>query len=84
MVLAGIQWMDEHPDAEPKFTGYRDVFGVILEDNDDACALTQVIIDAARDHGGATGAQHHASIQHVMAYRRLGWERYCAELRARE
>lgn len=82
MVLAGIAWMDAHPDSDPKFHGFRDVYGVILEDNEDARGLAEAVIAAAK--GEATGAQHHACIGHVLAYRRLGWDRYCARLRERE
>lgn len=83
MVLAGIRWIDEHPGAEPAYHGYRDVYGVVLEDNEDAQGLTQAIIDAARGRGGATGAMHHACVAHCMHYLRVGWERYCGDLRER-
>lgn len=84
MVLAGIQWIDEHPNADPQFAGYKGVFGIIEETNDDAKALTAAIMDARCMMDGkeircgdeCTGAMHHASINHVMNYKRIGWDEY--------
>jgi hypothetical protein len=81
MVLAGLAWFDAHPTADPKFHGFTGIFGIIQEDNEDAKALTQVVIDAAGGGGGATGAMHQATIGHILAARRLGWDAYCAEMR---
>lgn len=85
MVLAGIQWIDEHPEADPLFHGFRGVYGIVMEDNDDAKALTKAIMDApvTMDDGSvtrageeATGAMHQAAVGNVLAYKRLGWEQY--------
>lgn len=82
MVLAGIKWIDEHPDADPHFRGYKNIYGIINEENDDAKALTAAILVPV--DGDCTGAMHQASIGHVLAYKRLGWDAYCKELRERE
>lgn len=82
MVLAGIKWIDEHPEADPHFTGYKNIYGIINEDNDDAKALTQAVIDAAG--GDCTGAMHQASIGHVLAYKKFGWDEYRKQLIERE
>src|SRR5262245_51897809 len=82
MVFAGMKWLDEHRDATPRFHGSSQIYGVILEDNDDAKALTKAIFDAAE--GEATGAMHHAAVLHCLAYKRLGWDEYCRQLRERE
>lgn len=93
MVLAGIAWFDAHPDADPTFQGFKNVFGLITESNEDAKALEQAIMDAevVMDDGRvtkvreeATGAMYHAAVRHCLAYRRLGWDEYCRQLRARE
>lgn len=90
MVLAGIQWLDGHPDADPQFHGYRGVYGLIQEDNEDAKALTAAIMDApvpgvqARAGDDCTGAMHQAAVSHCLAYKRLGWDEYCRQLRDRE
>jgi len=82
MVLAGLKWLEENPDADPKFQGYKNVFGLILDDNDDAKALTKVMLAACKE--GATGAMHHASVSHVMFISKNGWEEYCKKMRERE
>ena len=82
MALAGMQWFDEHPDADPKFHGYRGITGVISEDNDDAKALTDAIMAASG--GDCTGAMHQACVSHALAYKRLGWDGYRAEMLKRE
>jgi len=83
MVLAGIQWIDEHPDGDPQFHGYNGVYGLIMEDNEDAKSLTRAIMDApvkmedgtvTRAGKEATGAMHQAAVGNVLAYKRLGWE----------
>lgn len=94
MVLAGIAWVDEHPDAEILFKGYEGIFGVVSEENEHAKALTEAMMDAPVYFDGkllqehvrddATGAMHHASVSHVLAYKRLGWDEYSRQLRERE
>jgi len=90
MVLAGIAWLDAHPSSDPTFRGFKNVYGIAMEDNEDAQALTAAIMDApvpgvqARAGDGCTGAMHHAAVQHCLAYKRLGWDEYCKQLRERE
>lgn len=74
MVVAGLEWLDAHPNADPKFHGYKDVFGLIAEDNEDAKALSEAVIDASgRD---CTGAMHQQAIQHILWIRKNGWDKY--------
>lgn len=90
MVIAGIAYIDEHPDAEFKFHGYKDVYGIAVEDNDDAKALTKAMMDApvildgkqiqVRAGDDCTGAMHHAAVGHCCAYKRLGWDEYRKQL----
>lgn len=82
MLAAGIEWLDAHPDADPQFKGMRGVYGIINEENDDAKALSAAVIAAA--NGDCTGAMHQAVIGHCLFIKANGWEKYCAELRARE
>lgn len=94
MVLAGIRWIDAHPSADPHFRGYKGIYGVLTEDNDDAKAMVKAMMEAPVFHDGekiqervgddCTGAMHQASCQHVLAYKRLGWEEYRRQLRERE
>jgi hypothetical protein len=78
MVLAGLDWLDAHPDADPKFHGYSGVYGIATEDNDDAKALTEAVVAATPD---CTGAMHQAAVSHVLAARRMGWPAYVAKMR---
>ena len=82
MALAGMQWFDEHPQADPKFHGYKHITGIITEDNADAKALTDAILAASG--GDCTGAMHQACVSHALAYKRLGWDAYRAEMLKRE
>ena len=82
MVLAGIEWLDAHPSADPQFTGFKNIYGVVSEENADAGALTNAILAASG--GEATGAMHHASVSHCLAYKRLGWDEYRRQLQERE
>lgn len=94
MVLAGMQWVDEHPSADPHFHGFKGIYGVLAEDNDDAKAMVKAMMDAPVYHAGkkiqeragddCTGAMHQASCSHVLAYKRLGWDEYRKQLRERE
>jgi hypothetical protein len=82
MLAAGVAWLDANKDAVPEFHGFKNVYGVVMEDNEAAKALTKAVIDAAK--GEATGAMHHAAISHLMVIRSKGWEYYVDELRKRE
>lgn len=80
MVVAGLEWCDAHPQAEPKFHGYQGIYGVISEDNEDAKQLTAAVIAAAEPEG-ATGAMHQATIGHILGIRRVGWDAYVKDMR---
>ncbi len=80
MFAAGLQWLNENPLAEPRFRGISSVYGVLLDHNDDAKALTRAVVDAAKAHGGATGAQHQAVVGHLMAIRTMGWDEWHRQL----
>lgn len=93
MVLAGIAWIDEHPNAVLEAHSFKNVFGVLIPHSKDAKALEQAMLDAEvqMDDGETvkvrdecTGAMHHAAFNHVFAYRRLGWTEYVRQLTERE
>lgn len=86
MVLAGLDWLDAHPDAVLKFSGFKRVFGYIKEETDDARALVKAMCDAANaayPSGGVTGAMVHACTAHVCFIRENGWDAYAEKMRAR-
>lgn len=82
MVFAGMDWFDQHPDAAPIFQGFKNIYGIIMEENQEAKDLTAAIVAPAQ--GDCTGAMHQASVSHCLAYKRLGWEAYCTQLREQE
>lgn len=73
MVVAGLEWLDERPGADPQFHGYKNVYGIIMEDNQDAKDLTAAMIAVC---DGCTGAMHQATVSHVLWIRKHGWEKY--------
>lgn len=94
MTLAGIAWVDANPTADPHFHGYKGIYGILSEDNDDAKAMVAAMMDAPvmfdgkeiqkRAGDDCTGAMHQASCQHVLAYKKLGWDEYRKQLQNRE
>lgn len=82
MVAAGMEWFDANPAADPKFHGFKGVYGLIDEDNADAEALSAAVA-AGCPGGGCTGAMHQATISHVLYARKHGWDKYLADLRKR-
>lgn len=85
MLKAGLEWLDENPQTDPQFHGYKNVYGIISEDNDDAKALTKATMDAKiiKDNGKtircgdeATGAMHQAVISSIFWIRKNGWQKY--------
>jgi hypothetical protein len=89
MLEAGVRWIIEHPEADPKFKGFKNVFGLLLDDNADAKALEEAIMNATMADGRrvgseATGAMHQAVVMRCLAVKRLGWEEYCRQCREQE
>lgn len=86
MLNAGMLWLEEHPDADPRFKGYEGVYGLLMEDNDDAKALTKVVDEASETvpGGGCTGAMHHAVMSRLLWIHGHSWEEYREEVARRE
>lgn len=90
MVLAGINWIDEHPDCILEVEQYKNVFGISTPTTPDMEALEKTMMDAEVWHEGekvqdragddCTGAMVHAAHNHVLAYKRLGWEEYVKQM----
>ncbi len=82
MLAAGLEWLDAHPTADPRYQGFKGIYGIIMENNADAKVLSQTVVDAA--DGDCTGAMHQAVISHCLAIRKIGWDAYCAKMRERK
>lgn len=92
MVLAGVEWLAQHPGAKPKVSHYRNVMGIDHDDNVYAEQLTKAMLDAPyNDNGtqttvgkyGATGAMVQYSKMHALRANAVGWDEYCRESRER-
>jgi len=77
MVLAGLAWLDENPDAKPEFTQFQNIYGLTADENEDMKKLQKAMLTV---DSGATGAMMQASTNHVLAARELGWEEYLKQL----
>ena len=55
MLKAGLEWLDKYPNTEPKYHGYKNIYGIISDDNEDARELDKVMLSACDD---CTGAMH--------------------------
>lgn len=78
MLKAGMEWLDAHPSADPKFAGYKDVYGILTEENQDAKDLSEASVKASG--GDCTGAMHQAVISTCLWIRKNGWDRYVEEM----
>ena len=79
MIVAGMKWFDENPDADPHFRGYENVYGIICDENEDAKALSKAVMGAVED---CTGAMHQATIGHILRAHQRGWDAYVIEMKA--
>ena len=73
MLKAGLDYWDDNPNLNPKFHGYKNIYGAIGEDNEDAKALTKAVVGVIED---STGAMHQAAISSILWIRKNGWDAY--------
>jgi hypothetical protein len=78
MVIAGAEWLDEHPGADIKVSGFKNVFGLTNPETDDAKKLEDVMVAATG--GDCTGAMLHATTKHVLYILHNGWDAYIREM----
>ena len=79
MLKTGLEWFDKHPDAEPLYKGFKNIYGVIIQDNEDAKTLSKVVTDAVDD---CTGAMHQAVISHILWIKGNSWEEYVIQMKS--
>lgn len=99
MVKAGVEYWEmrdtsgESPKFDPHYKGFKGVFGLCIDDNVDAKALDEAMMNttmigpdgvAVRVGDGATGAMHQAAVNHIFGFRKLGAAEYVSTLRRRE
>jgi hypothetical protein len=83
MIIAGLEWLDEHPDADPIFYTAKNVYGSLVGHDPAAQDMMRVMGNAASDEGGggATVAMMQACVQVCMWCRENSWEEYCKIMR---
>lgn len=81
MLARGMAWLDAHPEADPKFRGFKNVYGLCIEDNADAEAFSKAMMEGplAKEFG-ATGAMHQAVTGKCLFIRAKGWEEFCKQM----
>ena len=93
MVLAGVEWLQAHPDAELRLKGYAGIYGIVLAESPDTKDLEAAVMDArvmmdggrvVRVREECTGAMHHATMSHLMFIASHAWHGYARVLRLRE
>ena len=80
MIYAGLVWLDAHPGADLKATTYRNVFGILNAESEDAKALDKIVCAACPD---CSGAMHQATMSALMFIAKQGWPRYVAAMTKR-
>ena len=73
MLKNGLEWLDANPEADPHISGYKNLYGIINEDNDDAKALSKAVMTDIED---ATGAMHQAVMTALLWIKANGWDKY--------
>jgi hypothetical protein len=79
MVIAGMEWLDQHPEAALSFQQCENIYGIITPTNAESIAFTDHICKACGENG-PSGAMMHATVEHVMAAHKMGWDQYVKEM----
>jgi hypothetical protein len=82
MLLAGLEWLDAHPEADPKIRLSPGIYGILKEDNEAARALSAAI--EAASGGDCSGAMHQAVMSHCLFVKLHGWKAYIAKMSERD
>ena len=52
LVLAGLAWVDENPEAQLEAHSFENIYGIVVADNDNAKTLEKAMLDASVHHKG--------------------------------
>lgn len=80
MLKAGLEFWDNNPSLDPKYKGFKNVYGILADNNADAKKLDEAIVNAVND---MTGAMHQAVISSIFFIHKNGWEKYVEEMSGR-
>lgn len=78
MLKSGLKWLGKNPNCDPQFKCYKNIYGVISEENKDAKNLSAAVVAGAG--GDCTGAMHQAVVQTVMYIRKVGLQDYLEKM----
>jgi len=73
MLYAGLAWLETKPGADLQASIYRNVYGILNADSEDAKALEKALMQACPD---CSGAMHQATMSAVMFIAKNGWAKY--------
>ncbi len=77
MVEAGLEWLDQNPNADLSWKEFKGIYGITTEESEDVKKLEKVMLEAA---GGCSGAMMQACLNHVLFVKNNGWEKYKEEM----
>ena len=78
MVIAGMEYLDNNPDAKITFKTYKNIYGVTFDESEDCEKMQKIMIDATG--GDCTGAMMQACLQHIKYAQINGWDKYISEM----
>ena len=77
MLKNGLGFWDANPKLDPKYKGFKNVYGICIDDNEDAKKLDDAVMDGIED---ATGAMHQAVVSTIFFIHKNGWDKYVEEM----
>ena len=78
MVIAGIEWLDSHKEANPTFDQYEHIYGLTTNENEDMEIMQKHMNEAIGNE--ASGAMMQACTNHVLFAAKNGWDKYIEEM----
>lgn len=74
MVIAALEWLDIHTDADLRYKKYKNVYGLTTDESEDLKKMQSYMMNQIG--GDCTGAMMQASLSHIMFVKKNGWEKY--------
>jgi hypothetical protein len=78
MVIAGLEWLDSHPEAKISYGEYKNVYGLTTNESPDCKILQDEMLKASGND--CTGAMMQACLGHVMYAYKNGWGKYVEKM----
>lgn len=80
MVIAGVQYLDAHPNLDPVFNEFDGYEGLMVTANEEADRLVRVL-QAVGGNAKIPMRLFTLIIRHTLAAKSLGWEEYARAMR---